>query len=188
MEIKKRNPQIFLFAGQVRSGKDTTAGYLHDYYQARNKKCINLQFSSYLKEYAKHITGWDGSDENKPRELLQQLGTELIRATIDNEFFIKRILDDIKVYSYFFDVITISDVRFDLEIKRVKEAYPSAFLFLLKRDVDNHLDTLREHITEHGLSDTNTYDAIIDNNGTLEDLKHKVEVLLEGSETHELER
>ena len=32
-----------------------------------------------LKEYLKDYFGWDGSEETKPREALQQMGTELIR-------------------------------------------------------------------------------------------------------------
>ena len=35
-------------------------------------------------------------EETKPRTLLQQLGTDIIRNNIDNYFFIKRIIEDIK--------------------------------------------------------------------------------------------
>ena len=72
-----------------------------------------------IKYYAKLISSWDGSEETKPRTLLQQLGTEVIRYQIDNEFFIKRIIDDIKVLSYFCDIITISDARLPEELDLV---------------------------------------------------------------------
>lgn len=53
----------------------------------------------YIKEYAKRISDWDGNDETKPRTLLQVLGTDIIRNTIDDKFFINRTIEDIKVYS-----------------------------------------------------------------------------------------
>ena len=82
MEFKNRNPLIYVIAGLARNGKDTIASDILNYYSKLGIKGINLQFSSYIKEYAKNISSWDGSDENKPRELLQQLGTELIRNKI----------------------------------------------------------------------------------------------------------
>ena len=58
---------------------------------------VNLQFSSYIKMYAKEITGWNGSEDNKPRSLLQELGTDIIRKKISEDFFINRIIDDINI-------------------------------------------------------------------------------------------
>ena len=38
-------------------------------------------------------------------EFAQELGTDVIRKYIDEDFFINRIIDDIKVYSYYFDAL-----------------------------------------------------------------------------------
>ena len=111
MEFIKKNPKIYIFAGKARAGKDTSADILKKYYEQNNKKTIILQYSFYLKEYAKKITGWDGSDENKPRQLLIDLGTGLIRNQINHNFFVDRMIQDIEIYSYYFDVIIISDAR-----------------------------------------------------------------------------
>ena len=46
------------------------------------EKMISLQYGSYIKEYAKKISNWDGNEETKPRELLQQLGTNIIRKNM----------------------------------------------------------------------------------------------------------
>lgn len=111
MELRSEDALIVIFSGKARSGKDTAMNIIREKYEEDNKKVINLQFSSYIKEYAKRISNWDGTDETKPRELLQELGTDIIRNKIDKYFFINRIIDDIKVYSYFFDIIMISDAR-----------------------------------------------------------------------------
>ena len=52
--------------------------------------------------YIKDYFGWDGSEETKPRELLQNLGVELIKTHIDDSMLVRRMVEDIKVYSYFF--------------------------------------------------------------------------------------
>lgn len=181
MEFKNRNSKIYMIAGTARQGKDTVAGMIHTYYKKENKACINLQISHYIKEYAKQISGWNGSEEDKPRELLQQLGTDLIRKKIDNDLFIRRLIEDIKVYSYFYDVITVSDIRFDSEIEALKEVFQNAYYIKVERKNGiNELGILSSHATENGLQQSDYYDMIIKNDGTLEELNEKVIDMLEG--------
>ena len=92
MEFKKRNPKIFVISGKANSGKDTTAEIIDNQIMLKGLKVVNLQISSYIKMYASKISGWDGSEDTKPRTLLQELGTSIIREKIDNEFFIKRLI------------------------------------------------------------------------------------------------
>ena len=47
--------------------------------EEKGKKVIFSRAGKYIKFYAMEITGWDGSEESKPRELLQTLGTDVIR-------------------------------------------------------------------------------------------------------------
>ena len=171
--------KIIIISGKARAGKDTTATMLKEIYS--DKKVINLQYSSYIKEYAKKISNWDGSEETKPRELLQQLGTDIIRKKIDDEFFIKKIIDDIKVYSFFFDVITISDARFKKEIDNIRNVFDNVIaVHIVRPNFDNGLtDEQRKHPSEIDLDDYDKYDYDLINDGTLDDLKIKVERLVE---------
>ena len=109
--MKKKKPIIFVIYGKARSGKNTITDYIKEYYNNKNMKVIDLIYAESIKNYAQKILNWDGSEETKPREFLQQLGTEIIRNKIDNNFFINRMLQDIEVYSYFYDVIIIADAR-----------------------------------------------------------------------------
>lgn len=176
MNYEKEDIKVIIISGKARVGKDTTAGYIKEYYDNEGVKSINLSFASYLKEYAKKISDWDGSDENKPRELLQKLGTSIIREQIDKEFFIKRIIGDIKVYSYFFDVVTISDARFPEEIDKIRENFNNVIsINVIRTNFDNEL-TLDQskHYTEVALDGYNKYDYELLNDGTLKDLNNKV--------------
>lgn len=175
--MENKNPKIIILSGKARAGKDTTMNFLNEIYN----NIIQLQYGSYIKEYAKKISNWDGSEETKPRELLQQLGTNIIRENIDNKFFIKKMIDDIKVYSYFFDTIVISDARFKIEIDDIKNTFNNVIAVRIERpNFDNGL-TLeqKKHPSEIDLDDYNKFDYKLINDGTLEDLKKKVEKLVE---------
>ena len=186
MEIENRNPLIYLISGKARHGKDTTAAMIKKYYEEKDKKVINLQYSSYIKEYAKKISNWDGSEETKPRELLQQLGTEIIRTKIDSLFFVDAIIKDMKVYSYFFDVIVVSDIRTPEEIDYPKNSFKNAFSINVRRtNFDNGLtEEQKKHYTEIALDNYDKFDYIIMNDGNMEELNEKVRNILEGI-THE---
>ncbi len=176
MQLLKKNPVIFIVSGKANAGKDTTCELINNYAKLKGLKTINLQFSSYIKMYAKEISGWDGSEDTKPRSLLQSLGTDVIRNKIDNEFFIKRIIGDIKVYSYFFDVITISDARLPLEIDSVYNEFENVYRVNIKRpNFNNNLDSNeRKHITEVALDNYDNYDYVLVNDLTINDLNDKV--------------
>ena len=83
--VKERKPNIYLICGKARHGKDTFSGFLKETYEANGKKAIITHLSKYIKYYAMEMTGWDLSDETKPRELLQKLGTDVIRQKLGKE-------------------------------------------------------------------------------------------------------
>jgi len=163
MEFIKRNSKIFIISGKARSGKTETAKIIENYY--KEKKCITISFAYYLKDYVKRITNWDGSEETKPRELLQQLGIELIKNKIDNKLLINRILEDIEVFSYFYDIIIISDARLVDEIESIKNKYKNSISIRIIRNEENNLtENEKKHITETDLDYYKNFDYVITNN------------------------
>ena len=182
MEFNKKDLKIFVITGKARHGKDTTTDIIRDYYENKNMKTINNSYAYYMKDYAKRITGWDGSDNNKPREFLQQFGTNLVRNKIDNEFFINRMVEDLKVFSYFYDVVTISDGRFPIEIDTIRNNFKNVTVIKVVRpNFDNGLtEEQKNHPTEIALDDYNNYDYIIENDKEEKDLKEKIIKILEG--------
>lgn len=176
MNYEKKDVKVIIISGKARAGKDTTAGYIKKYYDAKGVKSLSIAFASYIKEYAKKISDWDGSDDTKPRELLQVLGTSIIREKIDNEFFIKRIIGDIEVYSYFFDVVIISDARVREEIERLRENFKNVIsINVVRPNFDNGLtNNQSKHYTEVGLDGYKAFDYELINDGSLEALEKKV--------------
>jgi len=152
--------KIFLIAGKARSGKDETAKIIKKHLG----KSVKLSFARYIKVYAQDISGWDGSDENKPRTLLNEIGDRLRKE--DKFFLIKRIIEDINLYRFYFDNIIISDVRLVDEIKEIKK-HSTDKVITIKLFTDelkgNLSDSERKHFTETELDDYNDFDYIIKN-------------------------
>ena len=173
MDIEFKNPKIYIIGGKAKHGKDTFSAFLKEVYEENGKKIIVTQLSKYIKYYAREMTGWDLSEETKPREFLQQLGTSVIRQKLNKaDLFINRMIDDIEIFSYFYDAIVISDVRLKKEIYDLQNAYPDLKVVHIDRpNFDNGLtEEQKNHPTEKDLDDFTSYDYKVINN-TFEDLK-----------------
>lgn len=166
--------RIFMISGKARSGKDTFGDALERVLSKDYKVC-RLSVGTYIKFYAEKYFGWDGNDETKPRELLQMLGTEIIRKQIDPKFHVNRLIQDIKVLSYFYDVFIISDVREPIEILDVKSCYGCVTTInMIRPDFVNELsDKQRSHYTEVAMDGYSDYDYVVVND---KDISHLDEI------------
>ena len=176
MEVNDRNPNIYLLSGKARHGKDTIAGYLKEFYEKDGKKVIFSRAGKYIKFYAMEMTGWDGSEETKPRTLLQELGTDVIRNKLNKaEMFIDRQIDDIEIYSYFYDAIIVPDIRLPREIDSIKEKFDNVVTIKVERiNFETNLSGKEQkHSTETAMDSYEDFDYEITND-TLEKLKEDV--------------
>ena len=96
MNFTKKEIKLFIISGKARSGKDEVSKIIKNYY--KEKKSITISFAYYLKDYIKRIYG---NFLEKPRDILQEMGIDLIKNKIDNKLLINRIIQDIEVFSYF---------------------------------------------------------------------------------------
>lgn len=177
MELLKRKIKVIILSGKARSGKDEVADIIVNYY--KNKKVKKLSYAYYLKQYVKNITNWSGTEDDKPRELLQTIGIDLIKNKIDNKLLINRVIEDIKVYSYFYDIIVITDARLIDEVEDIKNVFNGVTTIRINRDIDNNLTSSeKNHITEIGLDNYHDFDYVIDNDD-YKDLENSVNKVLE---------
>lgn len=166
MEIKNRNPKIYLLSGKARHGKDTAASFLKKFYEENGKKVIFSRAGKYIRFYAMEMTDWDGSEETKPRELLQTLGTEVIREKLGkSEMFIERQLDDIEIYSYFYDAIIVPDIRLPREIDSVREKFSDVVTIKINRiNFETELTgSEQKHKTETAMDNYDNFDYVVTN-------------------------
>ncbi|MFV0249545.1 MAG: hypothetical protein ACK5HP_00690 [Bacilli bacterium] len=174
MEFNKINSKIFIISGKSGTGKTKTATIIKKILEKENKKVICLSYADSLNEYAKNILNWNGKEETKPKQFLQEIGTNLIREKIDSKLLIRRMIENIKVYSYFYDIIIINDAIYLEEIVNIKNVFYNTKVIRIEK-INNELNvTQKNHITETALDTFNGYDYIIDNNNTIEKLTQKI--------------
>ena len=180
--------KLYLISGKARCGKNTVASIIENYYNEQGLKAIQTSYSKYIKLFAHEITGWNMQDEEtKPRTLLQRIGTEVIREGLNKEYiFVNRMIEDIEIYENLVDVVIINDVRFPIEIDRIKEYYKNAVSINVKRiNFENDLNEKeRAHATETALDNYENFDYIIIND-TLNKLKEDCLKLVEGIDKNE---
>ena len=161
MNIENKKPKIYLICGRARHGKDTIAGFLKKFYEEDGKKVIYSRAGKYIKFYAMEMTDWDGSEESKPRKLLQELGTDVIRNKLNKaEMFIERQLDDI---------------RLPREIDSVREKFDNVVVIKVERiNFETSLDSKEQaHVTEIAMDNYDDVDYIVTND-TLDKLEKDI--------------
>lgn len=185
METKNRHPKIILISGKPRHGKDTLGLMLKEEYEKMGKKCAVLKFGKYIKDYAKEYLGWDGREETKPRDLLQFLNATLIRKKLKMPTFqARRMKEDIKVLSYFFDVLIIPDLRFPNEVDMQKKSFKNVIAIRVNRPNftgDGLTKEQAKAINEVALDDYKDWDYVVINT-TLEGLQKDVEKIVKENE------
>lgn len=177
----ERLKKIFIIAGKARQGKDTIYGYIKEYYKDLN--VLYLPNNYYMRDYAKRIMGWDGADDTKPRDLLLALA-DYARSNISEHFYINRTIEDIMVFSTYYDIIVIPDARFPYEIEIPASKFSGVISINVTRPNYNSELSIenKKHSTETSLDEFDNYDYKIVNDGTLEDLKNKVFEILDDIE------
>jgi hypothetical protein len=118
-------------------------------------------------ETRENIEEFYGTEIKTPRQLMQTIGTDLIRKNIRDDVFIVLLLEQIKKTP---KPIVIADAR--LQNERETLVNIGATLGLVKRKISE--DKSDSHISENDLGDEDEYDLIIDNNIDLTQLRSEI--------------
>lgn len=167
--------KVYVIAGKAGCGKNTTANYIKEYYETLGKSVAITEISKYLKLFAYEIKNWDGKRETKPRTFLQEVGSAIRHELYNEDFLINRLLEDLKVYEKFVDVVIIADVRFPREVELIKEKCGATSIRVINEFNDYELSGSEKlHETETALESYDKFDYVL-HNKTFEDLKNDVE-------------
>ena len=189
--IKGNNMAIISISGKIGSGKDTIADIIMQYtpYHRWEVK----KFAGKLKDIAEILTGVPKinfeDQEFKQRDmgpewgmtyrdLLQKLGTEAMRSGLHKNVWVNALFADYQFNIEEDEQIPywiITDSRFPNELAAVKEH--NGIAIKVSRDSGNTIGTT--HTSETALDDYTEWDYVINNNGTLEELKTQVLSILE---------
>ncbi len=179
--------KIFVIGGKAKSGKNTFGEKLKKHLIDYGYKPCIMHITEPLYTYAKNYFMYDAKNDEKPREFLQKMGTEIIKEKMGKkEFLLNRLYEDIEILSNFFDSFIITDARLIHEFESIKEKYQDVVLIKLERK--NYNDKLteeeRNHITEKEIDMYNNFDYTVKNK-KLDDLKTQALEIVREEENYE---
>ena len=167
--------KVYIISGKAGAGKNTTANYIKEYYESIGKKAAITEIAKYIKMFAYELLNWDGERETKPRDFLQTVGSYVRHEAFNEDFFINRILEDLKIYEKLADVVIVADGRFPNEIEKIKSNYDAVSIQVINEFSESELnESEKKHESETSLDSYNNYDYII-HNKTFEQLKNDAE-------------
>lgn len=174
--------------GKKGSGKDTSADYLINKYNfikksfadPLKKACKELFLLSDEQLYGTEKEMPDNRWYNcSPRTMLQYVGTDLLRNQLnvimpglDNNIFINHFKLWYNKEKNSNTYIVIPDVRFLNEVNIIKELNG----IIIKIERNNNNDDM--HISEKEMEQITSFDYIINNNSTKDDLYKKIDLLI----------
>lgn len=165
--------QIFIINGSGGSGKDTFVKYIKHFMYKQFKENVWTYDSVWrIKRFAREI-GWDGRKTEKDRKFLAELKKILVEYN-DNPF--NDIKKQIKKFNNNDSVFLFIHIREPNEIKRVVEMF-GAKTILIKR---NNIEQITSNTSDANVEEYLSYDYIIENDGTLKELKEKAEKFIIG--------
>lgn len=183
---------IIGLSGYATSGKDTVADIL-----VKEFGYIKYAWADMVRLAAEALDPIVGVDDGHPirytdalnkygyneakarfaefRRVLQYIGTEVGRELIDDNVWVDATISRINREASITDRIVIADTRFPNEANKIKElsGEQSGGENLVVRVVREGVGPASDHISETGLDDFD-FDVVLDNNGTLDDLRDKV--------------
>lgn len=165
---------MIAISGHAGSGKDTVAKYMQEYLETCNQRTIITHFADLLKYVCKSYFNWDGDKDEHGRTLLQEIGTNVVRARAPN-YWVDFVGDVLTFFSHMWDYAIIPDARFPNEIQRLRErGFEVKHIRVDRPGFKNDLtDEQNLHESETSLNAA-TPECIIINDGTLDELKNKI--------------
>jgi hypothetical protein len=169
------NSLVIGISGKKGSGKSTVASEIE---RLAPGQFVEETFAKPLKQAIPILFNWEDRDLNDgvvkatvderwgvtPRFVLQDMGTDYLRKTFGQDFFVKNLKHRLERDGCPPRVI-ISDLRFKNEAEMLR--YEGAFLWRIERPGLESTDT---HPSETDLDDWKDWDFVIQNNASLEHL------------------
>lgn len=166
--------KIICISGKAGHGKDTTAEILKEFLATTCRaRVLIAHYGDLLKYICKTFLSWNGKKDEEGRELLQYVGTDVIRAH-SPDYFVDFLVSFARLFLSEWDYMLIPDTRFENEITRWREeGFDVVHLRVIGNSRRNMSELQKRHISECAL-DGITPDIVIDNTGSLNDLRERV--------------
>lgn len=166
--------KVCCISAKAQHGKDTAAESLKYYLENKGNKVLITHFADLLKFICTKFFDWNGLKDEAGRTLLQYIGTDIVGAK-KPEYWAEFIVSILKMFENEWDYVLIPDCRYPIEVETVSKSFETYVLRVERPNFDSGLtETQKKHASEVSM-DNYTFDAILYNDGTLDDFIEKVE-------------
>jgi len=194
LKFKHKSVRSDLFAASLKRNCSDDFKYMTDQITNHVTKIKELIDSSWLSDSYNFVEAkklldqltvtksenWYEEKTLITRLLLQTYGTEIFRNRVDTNYWVNQVVDRMLGSDEEYTLVT--DTRFENEITHVvyrceSDKRPSAKVVTVRINRDLRMNDLYLHDSENGLDSFTSWDHVINNNGTLDDLKKKAKVV-----------
>lgn len=146
--------KVVCISGKAEHGKDTAANFLKEQLELGENSVLITHYGDLVKYVCKTFFHWDGQKNEAGRELLQTVGTDIIRDA-DQDFWVRFVADMLKFFKFEWDYVLIPDCRFQNEIEYlIKSGFDVTHMRVIRDNyVSNMPEEQQNHISETALDD-----------------------------------
>ena len=146
--------RVVCISGKAGHGKDTAALYLKEQLEVSENRVLITHYGDLVKYVCKNFLNWDGQKDKAGREMLQTVGTDIVRDE-DPDYWVRFIADMLNFFESSWDYVLIPDCRFQNEIEYLIESGFRVTHMRIVRDdyVSDMPEEQQNHISETSLDD-----------------------------------
>jgi len=155
--------KIVCISGKARHGKDTAANYMRKKLELSGKKVLVAHYADLLKYICKTIFNWNGVKDENGRQLLQYVGTDVIREQ-NPDYWVDFIIGILDMFYGDWDYVLIPDCRFPNEVERLKEAdFDTVSVKIVRDDFVSELTEEQKNHKSETAMDNFDFDFVVHN-------------------------
>ncbi|MBQ3543401.1 MAG: hypothetical protein IJA34_00175 [Lachnospiraceae bacterium] len=168
--------KVICISGKARHGKDTAAAWLHSELEQKGYKVLTTHYADLLKFICKNMFNWNGQKDDNGRQLLQYVGTDVVRKK-KPDYWVDFIIDFLNLFENEWNYVLIPDCRFPNEIEKLRSSNIDVYTLRVERpNFDSGLtEEQLNHISETALDDYD-FDFVLENT-TIDEFHNNVKWL-----------
>lgn len=146
--------KVICISGKAGHGKDTAALFLKEQLVLSENSVLIAHFGDLVKYVCKTFFDWNGKKDEAGRELLQTIGTDIVRDE-DPDYWVRFIADMLGFFEQAYDYVLIPDARFINEIEYlIKSGFDVTHIRVIRENYISDMPADQQnHISETALDD-----------------------------------
>lgn len=179
------NPKFICLSGKAGSGKDTSAKIFKSLLEESGNSVLIAHYADLLKYICKTFLGWNGEKDERGRNLLQYVGTDLVRK-LNPDYWVDFIVDMATLFGNNYDYIIMADTRFKNEINKIKDTgYNVVHIRVTRNENSSNLnESQKNHVSERDL-DSVMADYVLPNDLGFDELTDKIKFIIKSINSDE---